>query len=145
MAWNQAVRHDFVLDRRASWNWTVSHLGSFCPHIPEGKRISETRKRLSVRRLHIRRLRTMEDIRHERCMRASTIVNTCQTRAKGEDVMTFLDLQYINITIEKRRTTKRRLKEALRERSLSEWCSLMESVQFIQNDVLKSAWSISRF
>lgn len=57
----------------------------------------------------------MENIPHERCMRAKIMAETNHARERGQDPMTSSACSAINITVEEQRIKKRLSKEILRE------------------------------
>lgn len=71
--------------------------------------------------------------------------DTCQARARKEDIMSTLAHSGGNIMTEERRRTKPLAKEALKQISLSEWPSFMGGLQVVQEDVLCIKYGIFRF
>lgn len=75
-------------------------------------------------------------------MMAKIKTNSCQARARREDLMRFSALSGSKISIEKRRVRMILSNEALKEMSVSEWPSFMGRLQLVQEDVFTNAYSI---
>lgn len=87
----------------------------------------------------------MEDIRQQSCMKARTMVDNGQERARTTDLESLIVFSGSSITIEEGTITTRIPREALREMSLSDWPSFTEDLQLVQEAVLISTYSIPDF
>lgn len=98
-----------------------------------------------MRKTYVSRLRRTEDICQCESMRARTVVDICQNRARNEDMRSSSPSIGSTVTINERRLTAGISSEALREMSFSELPSFMDGLQLFQEDVLASAYSTLGF
>lgn len=89
--------------------------------IPKDRDTDGIRHELSMRKPYARCWSTIKDILQQSFMRARTMSDTCQARARKKILVSSLLSSGSNITIEKWRVITRLSKGGVREMSLSEW------------------------
>lgn len=97
---------------------------------------------LSVRRLCVRCLNTMEDLRQQKYLKSRKIAHICLERATREQIINYLRHYDRYATREYQSSTSRLWKGALRQLSLSQWLSFIKSLHVLQEDAISIAFSI---